>query len=258
MSWASKRQATYLGGVFLFCALILFAFLYPRLTQAPSCFDTKQNGTETGIDCGGTCVRVCTAAASEPLVMWSRAFAVTGNNYNLVAVIENQNKSAGLVNAPYEFRIYDINNRLIGRRQGSTYLPPNGQFAVFEPRFDSGETEIRSVTFEFTAPLVWVKKEPTVQALPIRIDNVIAGDDAAHPSLTALITNDSVYDLPPFDVVVILYDEDGSAINASKTRKESLPSGTEASLLFTWPEAFVGNPVTRDMIVEINPFIVSF
>jgi hypothetical protein len=258
MSWASRRQSTYLLGVFIFCALIVFAFLYPRLTQAPTCFDGKQNGTESGIDCGGTCVRVCTAAVAEPLVIWKRAFQVTGSNYNLVALVENTNKNTGIANIGYEFRIYDTNNILIGRRQGSTFIPPNQQFAVFEPRFDAGQSEIKSVTFEFIEPFAWVKKAPTLQTLPVRVDNIVQGDDTQYPTITARISNDSIYDLPPFDVITILYNQDHNAITASKTHKESLPSNTSSPLLFTWPQPLLEDVATKDMLVQINPFTTSF
>jgi hypothetical protein len=258
MSWASRRQSTYLLGVFTFCALILLAILYPRLTQAPTCFDGKKNGTETGVDCGGGCARVCNAAVSEPLVIWKRAFNVSGSNYNLVALVENTNKNAGIKSINYEFRIYDTNNLLIGRRQGSTFVPPNQQFAVFEPRFDAGESEIKSVTFEFIAPFVWVTKAPTLQALPVRVDNIVQGDDKSNPSVTARINNDSIYDLPPFDVITILYDQDRNAITASKTHKEGLASNSSASLLFTWPQPLLEDPASRDILVQINPFTTSF
>ena len=258
MSWASRRQSKYLGGLFLFIGLIVLIFLWPTITKAPTCTDNKQNGTETGVDCGGTCQRVCTEEVSEPLVIWQRAFPVTGHVYNLVAFIENQNKSAGIASINYEFRVYDTNNLLIGRRQGSTFIPPNQEFAVFESRFDAGESEVKSVSFDFIKPFVWVKIDPTVSLLPVSVDEVTYVDDFSKPTLTARISNDSVYNIPAFDVISILYNSDRNAINASRTRRESLASNGNALLLFTWPEPFPEAPVTQDVLVQINPFTVSF
>ena len=258
MSWASRRQSKYLLGLFLFIGLIVLVFLWPTLTRKPTCTDGKQNGGETGVDCGGLCQRLCNASVSEPVVMWSRAFPVTGSMYNLVAFVKNQNKSAGIANIKYEFRIYDTNNLLIGRREGSTFIPPNQDFAVFESRFDSGQSQIRSVTFDFLPPFVWLKKEPTLALLPISIDSVMYGDNLAKPTLTARIMNDSIYNLPEFDVISILYDVNRIAINASKTHRSVLESNSTAPLLFTWPEAFPEIPVTQDIFISINPFTVSF
>ncbi len=258
MSWASRRQSQYLFGLLLFLGLIALIILWPTITRKPTCADLKQNGTETGVDCGGSCQRICNVDAAEPVVLWSRAFPVTGSTYNLVAFIENSNKAAAVAMVSYEFRIYDTNNLLIGRRSGTTFIPPNQQFAIFESRFDSGASQIRSVRFEFTSPFIWVKKAPTIQTMPIRIDNIILGSDIQSPTLTARVNNDSIYDLPAFDVIAILYDKDHIAINASKTHKDSLSSNGNSLLLFTWPQAFTNTPLTEDVLISINPFATPF
>lgn len=258
MTWAARRQAQYLLGIFGFLAIIAFIILYPILTKEATCTDGKKNGSEKGVDCGGLCQRICSSDAGEPVILWKRAFPVSNSVYNLVAFVENTNKAAAVASVSYEFRIYDTNNLLIGRRQGTTFIPPNQQFAVFEPRFDAGKSEVRSVLFEFTSPFIWVKKEPTLQTLPIVIDNVLYGSDKENPTLTARIKNESVHDLPLFDVIAILYDIDRNAINVSKTFKEELSSNETASLMFTWPQPFSSTPVTQDILLQINPFSVSF
>ncbi len=258
MSWASRRQFKYALGFFSVLALIVFAFAYPYIFKKPNCNDGKQNGAETGVDCGGACLRMCLNEVTEPVVIWSRAFFVTGKNYNLVAFIENRNKNSGVVEASYEFRVYDTNNKLLGRRQGVTFIPPNQQFAIFEPRFDSGESQIKSVTFEFMPPLTWIKKEPTLQTIPIQVTDIVLDNNIDTPSLSAVVRNESIYDLPEFDVVAILYDEDHNAINASKTHKDKLLSGGSLPAVFTWLEALSSTPVTKDVLIQINPFPVSF
>lgn len=258
MSWASQRRFKYGLGFLIFLGLIVFAFLYPVLFKEPTCQDGKQNGAETGIDCGGTCSRMCASDVSDPVVVWSRAFFVVGNSYNLVALVENRNKNSGVVTASYEFKVYDTNNILLGRKEGTTYIPPNEQFAIFEPRFDSGGNQVKTVTFEFTSPLAWVKKLPTLQTLPIRVKNVIFDDNIDTPNLSAIIENGSTQDLPEFDVIAILYDENKNAINASKTHKPGLLSNNSLPIIFTWPEVLSAIPVTKDVLVQINPFSVSF
>lgn len=258
MSWASRRQFKYATGVIIFLGLIVFAFAYPYIFKKPTCSDKKQNGVETGIDCGGTCSLVCKSDISEPNVLWSRAFHVTGTTYNLVAFVENRNNDAGVVNAPYEFKVYDTNNKFLGRKEGRTFIPPNQQFAVFESRFDAGQSQIKNVTFEFNPALTWIKKEPTLQTLKINVSKIIFNDDKDTPSLTAVVNNDSIYDIPGFDVVAILYDIDRNAINASKTTKGKLSSNVSLPLVFTWPEALSSFPVTKDVLIQINPFSVSF
>jgi len=258
MSWASRRQFKYLSIVLLFIAIIVFIFIYPFIFKESTCYDGKQNGNEDGIDCGGSCSLMCESDISSPAILWSRAFPVTGSNYNLVAFVENRNKTSGVAKASYEFRIYDTNNTLIGRREGTTFIPPNQQFAVFESRFDAGESTIKTVTFEFDSSLSWVKKFPTLQTLPINIKNIVFDNDKDTPSLSVTISNDSVYDIPEFDIIAILYDINGNAINTSKTHKNKLLSNNSMSINFTWPETLSTVPVTEDVLVSINPFSVSF
>jgi len=258
MSWASRRQFKYFSIFIFFVAIIVFAIIYPLIFKKPTCFDNKKNGIETGIDCGGSCSVMCESDISKPVVLWSRAFPVIGSNYNLVAFIENRNKTSGVISASYEFRMYDSNNNLLGRREGKTFIPPNQQFAVFESRFDAGQSKVKTVTFEFSPSLVWVKKFPTLQTLPIRVNNIILDNNKDTPRLSATISNESVYDIPEFDVITILYDGDKNAINVSKTHKDKLLSNNSIPVVFTWPEPLSSVPLTKDIMVLINPFSVSF
>ena len=258
MTWATKRQFQYLSGLFGFIIIILFIFLYPVIFKKPTCFDNKKNGTEIGIDCGGSCQIMCKENVSDPVILWSRAFPVLGNNYNLVAFIENQNKNSGVENVSYEFIMYDINNRLIGHRQGSSYIPPNKQFVIFEPSFNSGEAKLKNITFQFVGQLNWVKKDANLNNLALFVDNITLGEDRKSPNLSARIKNESIYDLPSFEVIAILYDENHNAINASKTVKDGLASNDKTLVYFTWPEAFTSEPFIKDVLVEINPFKFSF
>jgi hypothetical protein len=258
MSWASSRQFKYLILFVTVLVLIIFALTYNLIFKKPTCFDSKQNGTETGIDCGGSCSLMCKEDTEEPVVLWSRAFPVVNNNFNLVAYVENRNKNSGVVTANYEFRIYDSDNKLLGRRQGTTFIPPNQQFAVFQPRFDAGQSVLKSVTFEFTSPLVWVKKDTTLQTLPIYVKDILLDNNKDTPTLSATITNDSIYDIQEFDVIAILYDIDHNAINASASHKDKLPNNSSIPVTFTWPEVLSAEPVTKDVLISINPFTVDF
>ncbi len=257
MSWASRKQFKYLSVVLLFFGFIIFLLIYPIIFKEPTCNDGKKNGEETGVDCGGTCSVLCEEETFSPIVLWSRAFHIVNNNYNLVASVENRNKSAGVKEAFYEFRVYNTDNKLIGRKEGRTFIPPNQQFAVFESRFYAGEETIKSVTFEFIGDMSWVKKFPILQVLPISVKNIDLDDNIYTPTLSAIIANDSVYDIPEFDVVAILYDEMGNAINASKTHKSKLLKNSKMPVSFTWPEALPISPKREEVLILINPFLFS-
>jgi hypothetical protein len=98
-----------------------------------------------------------------------------------------------------------------------------------------------------------------LQTIDINVNKIVFNDDKDTPSLTAVLNNYSIYDIPEFNIVAILYDIDHNAINASKTTtRNKLMSNTSLPLVFTWPETLSAIPVMKDVIVQINPFSVSF
>jgi hypothetical protein len=258
MSWATKRQLKYFIIFAIFVAFIIFLVILPMFFEDVTCFDGKKNGDERGVDCGGSCLLMCKSDITEPVVLWSRAFSILENNYNIVALIENRNKNSGVALASYEFKMYDTENKLLGSRQGQTFIPPNQQFAVLESRFHSGQSKIKTVTFEFIEPLVWIKKEPTLQVLKITAENINFYTNPDNSSLSAIIENNSIYDIPEFEVIAILYDTNRNAINVSKTSRGKLLSGSKSPVVFTWPEALSTLPVIKDVLISIDPFSVSF
>ncbi len=258
MSWAGRRQATYLGGLFLFIGVVLFIMFYSVIFAPATCGDRKQNGEELGVDCGGSCQKMCLSQISEPVVLWTRAFPVSGNIYNILAYVENQNKESAVPIAPYEFRVYDDKGLLIEKREGSTFIPPNQRFAVFEARIDSRGNAPKSVTFEFKGPFDWYKKKPTMLTQPIKIEKVSLNEDINSPIISGVVVNDSIYDLPEFDVIAIVYDENQKAIAVSKTRKPGVSSSGRVNVSFTWPQAFSGVPAVKDLLLSVNPFTTPF
>ena len=258
MSWAAKRQFEYLSGLILFVGLVVFLSIYPILFKAPTCTDGKQNGTEVGVDCGGACLKMCLSQVREPVVLWSRAFPLTNNYYNLVALVENQNKDSVIKSIDYEFKVYDNDNVIIGIVKGSTFVPSNQQFAILEPRFDAGLSKVHNISFEFTGSFDWVKKVSKLETIPVFVDNIIYDDSGNFPILNARVKNDSIYDLSNFDVIAILYDVNHNAINASKTHQTKLLSNDKLPLIFTWPNKFDIIPVQEDVFIQVDPFSVSF
>jgi hypothetical protein len=258
MSWASRRQFLYLTGFLLFVALTFLFIFWGTIFKKPTCMDGKQNGTELGVDCGGICQKMCRSQVSDPIVLWSRAFKVAGSSYNLLAYIENQNKDSAAYLAPYEFRVYDESGLVIDTRRGKVSIPPNQRFAIFEARIDAGNSTPRSVSFDFTEPLVWYKKMPKIQTEPVKIERILLSDNDGAPVLTASVVNDSIYNLPEFDVIAIVYDQNRNAIGVSSTHKYGLSSNQKTDVVFTWPEPFSDFAVFQDLIISVDPFTLPF
>src|SRR3989338_7543276 len=132
MTWALKRQLSYIGILILFFGIFAFLIIYPGSKETPTCFDGRQNGTETGVDCGGTCARACLFESGQVSVRLARAFEVIPGRYNAVAYLTNHNKNLSAGRVKYQFRFADKDNVYLGRREGYTYIPPGRDLVVFE------------------------------------------------------------------------------------------------------------------------------
>jgi hypothetical protein len=258
MTWAMKRQILYV--LFLVIVFSIFAFLisYPYLNKPPTCSDQKQNGTETGVDCGGGCARACLFEVDKISVLWSHAFKVVPGRYNAVAYLENHNSDKVVQKIKYRFRFADQNNIYIGKREGETVVPAGTRFAVFETAIDVGNSIPVYTTFEFTETPEWVTvPKEKIDQLKIVVSDIKLENADTSPSLSATIKNNSLFIIPELDVVAILYDAKGNAISASRTYLEKLGGGEGADIHFTWPEPLPGVVITKEIIPIFNIFSVK-
>ena len=259
MTWAAKRQLLYILILFVFLFGVGFFVSYPYLHEAPTCFDSKQNGNEIGVDCGGSCARSCVSEVEPISILWSRAFQVAPGRYNAVAYLENKNKDNAIDQIKYIFTFADKNNVVIGKRTGETTLPPFGKFAVFEPAIDVGVSTPIYTTFEFTEVPIWKKvSQSKVDQLQLLINNIDLENETTNPRMSATIKNQSLFNIPDLSVVTILYDTEGNAVSASRTYLNFLKANESTDINFTWPEPFSKPIVTKEILPIYNIFDVDF
>ena len=255
MNWALRRQLLHLTIFFTVVGLFGFFIFYPFFTREPSCADNRKNGTETGVDCGGLCARACIEDTSPVSILWSRAFKVVDGRYNAVAYIENHNQNKAVNKINYRFRFADENNVYIGKRDGATFIPPSGNFAVFEPAVGLGNSIPVYTTFEFTEVPVWSQvAEEKINQLKILVSNIVLENEDKNPRLSANIKNNSLFAIPQVNVVAILYDALGNAVSVSQTYLETVAGEEVREVHFTWPEPFSATVVTKEIIPMFNVF----
>lgn len=258
MNWATKRQLSFLM-IFLVIIFILgFLFIYPYFNKAPTCTDNKQNGNETGVDCGGSCILACSFEVEDVSVLWSRVFKIYSGRYNAVAYIENHNEDTAAYRIKYKFRFADKDNIYLGQREGETFIPPSRKFAIFEPAIDFANSEPVYVNFEFTEMPVWIQvNKEKVNQLKIFSSDIQLRDESSSPRLSAQVKNYSLFRIPEISFVVILYDALGNAISVSKTYLDEMKAEESAVINFTWPEPFDRPIVAKEIIPMYDIFSVK-
>lgn len=252
-SWAFWRRVQYGTGFGLFLMLVFGLVYYNYFYEVPTCFDGTQNGNERGVDCGGACTRICAFDVIQPAATWARSFRVTDGQYNAVAYIENRNRAAATPEIPYTFSLYDEDG-LITERSGTTILPPDSSYPVFESRIDT-QGRVPTQTFiELGEASMWVPAGAGSDQFTVRSRTLTNVD--ARPRLDAILYNNSLTEAREVEVIATIFDQNGNALNSSRTFIDNFPPRAEATAVFTWPEPIAKTlrscEVPTDVVVAID------
>jgi len=251
--WAFWRRLQYGGAVFILLALFSGWVSYRVFYQPPNCFDTKHNGNETGIDCGGGCLRVCAAIANHPVVRWSRSFKVTNGQYNAVAYVENSNQEIGAPELNYTFSLFDADGLII-KRSGTTFLPPNGTYPIFVGRIFTGDRVPTNTLIELEPVNVWLPVAVGREQFRLVGRELRATD--TKPRLNATLFNNDRTAVSEVEVVATIFNIEGEALTASKTVVDRFAPNSDSDMVFTWPEPIAKTirscEVPTDVVIAID------
>ncbi|MFA6797294.1 MAG: hypothetical protein WCR40_01120 [Candidatus Paceibacterota bacterium] len=237
MSWAKRRKATYISSFLLILFLILIIVFFVFFNKQPTCFDNIRNQGESGIDCGGPCTILCRAQYVDPNILWTRWAKVSGfGTYNVLAYSQNLNVGIGALNAPYIFSIYDKDNIMLYQKTGYTYIPPSGNFTIFEGNININDKIPARIEFNFINNFIWQKIENEESDITAVSKSLI--NQETRPKLLVTIKNKSLKDIKNIESIAILYDENANAIAFSKTITDILAKDSTQDITFTWPEKF--------------------
>ncbi len=221
----------------LIAGLILVAVSFGFFYRTPSCSDGKQNGDETGVDCGGSCRLLCTSDALTPVVLWSKVFNISGDVYTAVAYIQNPNTNSKNPKAGYQFKIYDANNRLVTVKDGETSIPKNKKFTVFEVGLVLKGIKPKSADFAFTSFSPWEKDTSKEPDISISNSEVLATTTA--PRIEGTVSNNSIVNISSLELDAFAIDDGQNVIAASRTFINNLAGRSAQDFVFTWPMPFL-------------------
>lgn len=247
MSWGTKRRNTIIVLSFIIFLIPVIFISYKIIYKKPTCFDGKQNGAESGIDCGGGCALVCNAETFEPIVLWTRLFEIAPGLYNTIAYIENPNLDAEISSVKYTFRLFDEKNTLLYERNGKVDIQPKAIIPIIENGLFTNKLRAKRVTFDFTSDFVFEKKAPLEPVLIVKDEELTEGGE---PRVEAILQNISIYPVRNIKTIVILYDNNDNAIGSSSTIVEEIVGGASAPIVFTWPNIFEV-PIARLEIIPL-------
>ena len=253
--WSRTRKRIIFLILFLSVVVLVGVPIFFLFYRAPTCFDGKLNGDESGVDCGGSCQLLCSPEALPLIVRGDpRVLTIATSTYEVVALVENPNSQAEVYRAGYTLKLYGSDNALaIKTIEGETYVPKGATFALFEGPFilDAAEVPTRA-TFEWKkGSLIWQKNVSLAPELNAK-DQLVSKTEST-PRLEATVENLSLESVSNIDLVAVISDKDGNIFASSKTFIDALPAGGEAPIIFTWPRPFTGQVADIDIYIRVFP-----
>lgn len=224
---------------------------YFLLYEPPTCFDGKKNGEEAGIDCGGSCEKVCPFQATDLIIHWDKAFEIRPSSWGVVAVIENPNNAVAF-DVPYAFKLLDEDGILISEVVGEAFIPAGQRFAIFESGVEVGNRRPVQEFFEFDLEnIVWLT--PTGDKLSVEVLETRLSESSSETRLEARLSNPQVAPVENVEAVGILYDIDGNMVASSETFVDIIEGEGSRAVVFTWPGNFSASVTRREVLVRILP-----
>lgn len=232
--WAFWRRLQYGAGFTTIVALITTGIYFNYFYQSPQCFDGVKNGKETGVDCGGACLRICSADVFPPKVVWAKSFKIIDGQFNAVAYVENRNVSAASPMVEYTFKLMD-GATVLAEKSGTTILPPGSTYPVFEGRISVPAGKVPTeTTLEIKPVQLWIPAVTGRQQFSTT-DIALSGADS-QPRLRAVVENAEITSARNVEVIATIFNAEGEAVTASQTLVDELPGQAGKEVYFTWPQ----------------------
>lgn len=249
MSWSFERKVIVLAITLVVLLIVVGLPLFFLVYKKPTCTDGVKNQSEAGIDCGGSCPRLCQNSYVAPIVKWARADFIAPSIYNVGAYIENYNLNSEIPKADYLFKIFDKNGVIIVERKGSMYIPANRNTLAFETQVNIGKKIIGNITFELLPGYEWEKTEYASYRIEKVSDEFQT--DASSASLKVTLENKDKVDYENVRVYAILKNDQGNVVGLSQSLLDSLARNSREDVNFTWNES-KSNVKEKEIIVIVK------
>jgi hypothetical protein len=231
MAWRDERQLLIGGTAFVILATVVSLIAFVTLSGAPSCLDGKQNQDERGVDCGGSCPRVCEEDARAPIVKFARLLP-QGNRYDLIVHLENRQPQAKNTYAVFTVEAFGSDGAPVFQKDVTTSLSPQPTIPIFIPNI---APQLPSVSRVFVSlkDLGEFTQARSVKVPSVTSYTLTTVRDA--PRLIAHITGEETLYNTTFVATVFVGDD---IVAATQTIVPILEAGKDTELIFTWLDPF--------------------
>ncbi len=251
MNWNTRRQIIYAVAV---SVLAIASFLYifrDTFFPTPTCFDKKQNGYESGIDCGGTCSLRCNDQVTPLSVKWSKSILSAPSTYDLVALVSNKNIDNASRALGYSFLIYNEKGSIIANVTGTTTAPVDGDFPIIKQSVRLPEAPKEVVLQLNDTSHFIVSEKPTS---PTLITANTYFENGSIPRVYSTIINTKRVTISNLPVRAVLYDTNNNVFAVGETIIPFLDKEESKNISFTWDFPLTQAPVVINIYPIFDPF----
>ena len=255
----SRRNKQYvIAGVYFTLAVSLSVLVYYAFIKAPeTCFDSRQNQDEVGVDCGGVCAVVCQEIiVGENLEVREMTFVPGGENrFDVLGKVYNPNDEIGASAFAYTVSLKDSGGTVLVTRSGKSYILPQENKYILELNLETLSVPV-SASFEIR-DVEWTRfsgyqVKPTINIYQKRYDKISSG--VGFGEVYGLLSNESPYDFRSIAVKVILRDAAGKPLAFNMTEMRTVQSNEKRDFRLIWPSAFPGTVEKVEMEVDADVY----
>ena len=228
MSSRTTKQIIY-GAIYLSIFFGIVAWIYfSYLKPVPTCFDTIQNQNEEGIDCGGSCAKVCTPTDIQPITVVGNVatFATSPHHVTFLVRVTNTNLDFAARSFDYRLDLSDATGAVLQSISGTSFIYAGEAKYIVIPN-----KEIPSSTEDVVATIsnpVWAKASDLGAAPQFTFRNMKTGAiSSSTMGVDGTITNIDVSAFDKVVIVAIFKNSMGVPVGASQTELDQvLPNST--------------------------------
>lgn len=251
MDWSTKRKILYALSVTVVLSALTIFLSRDILFPTPTCVDHKQNGYESGIDCGGVCALRCTQEVNPLVVVWAKALSSRQNVYDLVAMVNNTNINNASHELGYTFTLYNKEGQVTTSLSGVTMAPLSGKFPIIIQNVPLEKAPHTVVATLKDGPHYTVSENPSSPTIKILRRRYESG---AISRVYATIMNTKHSEINNLPVRVVLFDNQDNAYAVGQTMIERLPKEGSQEIVVTWSQSFSQAPVRIEIYPISSPF----
>ena len=244
MSRRLLKQIIY-GGIFLgMTAVLIYGGFSLFFSATSSCFDNRQNGTETGVDCGGGCIS-CEIKNLSPLSLLPATLFSADRVFSASAELQNLNLNYGAKTFDYEVNFYDASGKVLETRGNKSFIYAGETKNLIEAgvRITNGIPARAEIKLEEKS-IVWEKAE-NFSSPKYDLKDSAAELENGQAVVSGNITNPNNFIISKIIINAFLIDKSGVKIGASKTELQNVrPFRVENFKVFM--------PVRKDLLNSID------